>query len=157
MARTAVSNGCQAPGTRIAFHSPCTLQHGQRITGVVEYKDATPEQLQISEINSGLYAFDAEWLRLRIGEIEPSAVTGELYLPELIPLARQDGRAVVTLEVEDDGTLLGINDRSQLADAELDMRLRILEAHCAGHSLSAVAGKAFANAVPYVFQSPSGN
>lgn len=35
--------------------------------------------------------------------------------------------------------------------------LRILEAHCAGHSLSAVAGKAFANAVPYVFQSPSGN
>ncbi len=36
---------------------------------------------------------------------------------------------MVTLEVEHDGTLLGINDRSQLADAELDMRLRILEAH----------------------------
>jgi bifunctional UDP-N-acetylglucosamine pyrophosphorylase/glucosamine-1-phosphate N-acetyltransferase len=102
-----------------------------RITGVVEFKDATPDQRRINEINSGLYAFDAEWLRLRIGEIEPSAVTGELYLPELIPLARQDGRAVVTLEVEDDGTLLGINDRSQLADAELDMRLRILEAHMA--------------------------
>ena len=102
-----------------------------RITGVVEFKDATPDQRCINEINSGLYAFDAEWLRLRIGEIEPSAVTGEFYLPELIPLARQDGRAVVTLEVEDDGTLLGINDRSQLADAELDMRLRILEAHMA--------------------------
>jgi bifunctional UDP-N-acetylglucosamine pyrophosphorylase/glucosamine-1-phosphate N-acetyltransferase len=101
------------------------------ITGVVEFKDATPDQRRISEINSGLYAFDAEWLRLRIGEIEPSAVTGEFYLPELIPLARQDGRAVVTLEVEDDGTLLGINDRSQLADAEQDMRLRILEAHMA--------------------------
>ena len=102
-----------------------------RITGVVEFNDATPDQRRINEINSGLYAFDAEWLRLRIGEIEPSAVTGEFYLPELIPLARQDGRAVVTLEVEDDGTLLGINDRSQLADAELDMRLRILEAHMA--------------------------
>lgn len=100
-----------------------------RISGVVEYKDATDDQREISEINSGLYAFDAEWLRLRIGEIEPSPVTGELYLPELIPLARRDDRAVVTLEVEDDGTLLGINDRTQLADAELDMRLRILEAH----------------------------
>jgi bifunctional UDP-N-acetylglucosamine pyrophosphorylase/glucosamine-1-phosphate N-acetyltransferase len=36
---------------------------------------------------------------------------------------------VVTLEVEDDGTLLGINDRTQLADAEVEMRLRINEAH----------------------------
>ena len=99
------------------------------ITGVVEFKDATSAEREINEINSGLYAFDAEWLRLRIGEIEPSPVTGELYLPELIPLARRDDRAVVTLEVGDDGTLLGINDRTQLADAELDMRLRILEAH----------------------------
>ncbi len=100
-----------------------------RIVGVVEYKDAAPDQLQISEINSGLYAFDVAWLRARIGDIQPSPVTGELYLPELIPLARADDRAVATLEVEDDGTLLGINDRAQLADAELEMRLRINEAH----------------------------
>jgi bifunctional UDP-N-acetylglucosamine pyrophosphorylase/glucosamine-1-phosphate N-acetyltransferase len=56
-------------------------------------------------------------------------VTGELYLPELIPLARADDRPVATLEVDDDGTLLGINDRAQLADAELEMRLRINERH----------------------------
>lgn len=102
-----------------------------RTTRVVEFSDATEEQRGITEINAGLYAFDAEWLRLRIGEVEPSPVSGELYLPELIPLARRDDRAVVTLEVEDDGTLLGINDRRQLADAELEMRLRILEAHMA--------------------------
>jgi bifunctional UDP-N-acetylglucosamine pyrophosphorylase/glucosamine-1-phosphate N-acetyltransferase len=100
-----------------------------RISGVVEFKDATPEQLEIDEINSGLYAFDVDWLRARIGDVEPSPVTGELYLPELIPLARADDRPVVTLEVEDDGTLLGINDRAQLADAELEMRLRINEGH----------------------------
>jgi bifunctional UDP-N-acetylglucosamine pyrophosphorylase / glucosamine-1-phosphate N-acetyltransferase len=100
-----------------------------RITGVVEYKDASAAQRQISEINSGLYAFDAAWLRARIGAVEPSPVTGELYLPALIPLARADDRPVATLEVEDDGTLLGINDRTQLADAELEMRLRINEAH----------------------------
>jgi bifunctional UDP-N-acetylglucosamine pyrophosphorylase/glucosamine-1-phosphate N-acetyltransferase len=99
------------------------------ITGVVEFKDATPGQLEIHEINSGLYAFDADWLRGRIGDVQPSRVTGELYLPELIPLAREDDRPVVTLEVEDDGTLLGINDRFQLAEAELEMRLRINEAH----------------------------
>ena len=100
-----------------------------RITRVVEHKDATPDELAIDEINAGLYAFDAEWLRRRIGDVKPSPVTGELYLPELIPLARADDRPVATLEVEDDGTLLGINDRVQLADAELEMRLRINEAH----------------------------
>jgi bifunctional UDP-N-acetylglucosamine pyrophosphorylase/glucosamine-1-phosphate N-acetyltransferase len=100
-----------------------------RITRVVEHKDATPDELAIDEINAGLYAFDVGWLRRRIGDIAPSPVTGELYLPELIPLARADDRPVATLEVEDDGTLLGINDRVQLADAELEMRLRINEAH----------------------------
>ena len=39
-----------------------------------------------------------------LGDVEPSPVTGELYLPELIPLARADDRPVATLEVEDDGT-----------------------------------------------------
>ena len=100
-----------------------------RITGVVEFKDAAPDELEIDEINSGLYAFDADWLRARIGDVKPSPVTGELYLPELIPLAREDDRPVATLQVEDDGTLLGINDRTQLADAEVEMRLRINEAH----------------------------
>lgn len=99
------------------------------ITGVVEHKDASPDQRRIDEINSGLYAFDVEWLRARIGDIEPSPVTGELYLPELIPLARADDRAVSVLEVDDDGSLMGINDRVQLALAEQDMRLRINEAH----------------------------
>jgi bifunctional UDP-N-acetylglucosamine pyrophosphorylase/glucosamine-1-phosphate N-acetyltransferase len=100
-----------------------------RITGVVEHKDATPDEREIAEINSGLYAFEAAWLRRRIDDVGPSPVTGELYLPALIPLARADDRPVATLEVEDDGTLLGINDRAQLADAELEMRLRINEAH----------------------------
>lgn len=100
-----------------------------RISGVVEHKDATPAEREIAEINAGLYAFDVAWLRSRIGDVTPSAVTGELYLPELIPLARADDRPVATLEVEDDGTLLGINDRSQLADAELELRLRVNEAH----------------------------
>jgi len=100
-----------------------------RISRIVEFRDATPHERAIAEINSGLYAFDVAWLRGRIAAVQPSPKTAELYLPELVPLARADERAVATLEVEDDGTLLGINDRAQLADAELEMRLRINEAH----------------------------
>ena len=59
----------------------------------------------------------------------PSAATGELYLTELVRLARADDRPVACLEVDDDGSLLGINDRVELADAQVEMRIRINERH----------------------------
>jgi bifunctional UDP-N-acetylglucosamine pyrophosphorylase/glucosamine-1-phosphate N-acetyltransferase len=96
---------------------------------IVEKKDATDEELAVNEINSGLYAFDAAWLRARIGALHASPKTGELYLTELVELARADGRLVVALTVEDDGRLLGINDRAELAQAEWDLRTRINAAH----------------------------
>lgn len=92
---------------------------------IVEAKDATDEELAINEINAGLYAFDAGWLRRRIADLRPSPVTGELYLTELVALARSDGRLVAALEVEDDGRLMGVNDRAELAHAEWDMRVEI--------------------------------
>ena len=92
---------------------------------IVEKKDATDEEIAVNEINSGLYAFDAAWLRARIGSLSPSPRTGEIYLTELVELARADGRLVVALTVEDDGRLLGINDRAELAQAEWDLRTKI--------------------------------
>jgi bifunctional UDP-N-acetylglucosamine pyrophosphorylase / glucosamine-1-phosphate N-acetyltransferase len=96
---------------------------------IVEKKDATDDELAVSEINSGLYAFDAAWLKSRIGALSASPRTGELYLTELVELARADGRVVVALTVEDDGRLLGINDRAELAQAEWDLRTRINGEH----------------------------
>ena len=96
---------------------------------IVEAKDATPDELESNEINAGCYAFDAAWLRRRIGSIEPSATTGELYLTELVRLAREDGRIVSAVGFDDDGTFDGINDRAQLAQAEWALRVRRNEAH----------------------------
>ena len=96
---------------------------------IVERKDATDEEIGINEINSGLYAFDAGWLRDRIGALSASPKTGELYLTELVELARADGRLVVALTVEDDGRLTGINDRAELAQAEWDLRTRLNSEH----------------------------
>jgi bifunctional UDP-N-acetylglucosamine pyrophosphorylase/glucosamine-1-phosphate N-acetyltransferase len=96
---------------------------------IVERKDATDDEIAVDEVNSGLYAFDAVWLRARIGALTPSARTGELYLTELVELARADGRIVVALTVEDDGRLTGINDRAELAQAEWDLRTRINAEH----------------------------
>ena len=96
---------------------------------IVEAKDATEDELAGNEINAGLYAFDAAWLRRRIGSLEPSAATGELYLTELIRLAREDGRLVSAVAFDDDGQFDGINDRSQLAAAEWNLRVRRNEGH----------------------------
>ncbi len=96
---------------------------------IVEAADATEDELEIGEINAGLYAFDADWLRGAIGRLAPSPRTGELYLTELVTIARADGRLVATLDVEDDGRLLGINDRAELAQAEWDLRTELNAAH----------------------------
>ncbi|HEY4632462.1 MAG TPA: bifunctional UDP-N-acetylglucosamine diphosphorylase/glucosamine-1-phosphate N-acetyltransferase GlmU [Candidatus Limnocylindrales bacterium] len=96
---------------------------------VVEVKDASDEELAGNEVNVGLYAFDAVWLRRRIASLEPSTTTGELYLTELVRSAREDGRLVSAVAFEDDGRFDGINDRSQLAAAEWNLRVRRNETH----------------------------
>jgi bifunctional UDP-N-acetylglucosamine pyrophosphorylase/glucosamine-1-phosphate N-acetyltransferase len=96
---------------------------------IVEARDATPDELESNEINAGVYAFDAAWLRRRVGSLTPSASNGELYLTDLVQLAREDGRIVSAVGFDDDGSLDGINDRSQLAQAEWALRVRLNERH----------------------------
>ena len=96
---------------------------------IVEAKDATADELEANEVNAGLYAFDAEWLRRRIGSLAPSPATGEIYLTDLVRLAREDGRIVSAVGFDDDGTFDGINDRAQLAQAEWALRVRLNERH----------------------------
>lgn len=92
---------------------------------IVEAKDATEDELEIDEVNAGLYCFDVAWLRRRIGDLQPSPATGEYYLTDLVRFAREDGIPAVALLVPDDGTLLGINDRAELAEAEARLRMRV--------------------------------
>jgi bifunctional UDP-N-acetylglucosamine pyrophosphorylase / glucosamine-1-phosphate N-acetyltransferase len=120
--------------TAVAAYDPRDLGRVVRndagtVERVVEVKDATPEEAEIGEINAGLYAFDVSWLRDRVDSMSVSPSTGEMYLTELIELARADGRLVATLDVEDDGRLLGVNDRAELAQAEWDMRAALNAAH----------------------------
>ncbi len=95
------------------------------VARIVEAKDATPDELAIDEINAGLYAFDAAWLRGRIDDLRPSPATGEYYVTELVGLSVADARSVVAHLVPDDGTLAGINDRAELAEATAILRERI--------------------------------
>jgi len=102
-----------------------------RVLDVVQSKDAAdrPDILAIREINTGAYCFEAAFLRQVLGELEVSPVTGEIYLTDMIQLARKHGRRVEALLDPDWPNLLGINSRKELAEATQTLRRRINEVH----------------------------
>ncbi|TCO58415.1 bifunctional UDP-N-acetylglucosamine diphosphorylase/glucosamine-1-phosphate N-acetyltransferase GlmU [Actinocrispum wychmicini] len=97
------------------------------VTAIVEHKDASAEQLAIAEINSGIYAFDAAVLTDGLRRITPHNAQGELYLTDVLGIARSDGRRVGALVCEDEWQVEGVNDRVQLARLGAELNRRVLE------------------------------
>ena len=93
---------------------------------IVEERDATAEQRRITEINPGVYAADAAWLRGALGALTPNNTQGELYLTDLVAQARASGHGVATLEVDAQQTM-GVNDRGQLAVAGAALQARVVQ------------------------------
>lgn len=95
--------------------------------GVVEEVEATASQRRVSEINAGIYCFDASRLFAALRQVRPSTVKGELYLPEVLSiLLRAKGR-IATVVAEDSREVLGINTRGELADAYAILRKRVVD------------------------------
>ncbi len=92
-------------------------EHGL-VERVVETKtagDATPEQLRIREVNTGIYVFAANALRDALPRLSADNAQGELYLPQALDLIRADGGTVAAHAVSDRRLVLGVNDRAALA------------------------------------------
>jgi len=101
---------------------------------VVETKkpgDATPAELEIREVNAGVYAFAGGQLLDALGEVRADNAQGELYLPDVLPILRARGRVVRAHIVDDHGLALGVNDRGDLAKVRAEAQRRILAAHMA--------------------------
>jgi bifunctional UDP-N-acetylglucosamine pyrophosphorylase / glucosamine-1-phosphate N-acetyltransferase len=96
------------------------------VTAVVEHADATAEQRALTEINSGVYAFDAKVLADALARIEPHNAQGELYLTDVLGVACSDGRPVGALDCADRWLVAGVNDRVQLAEAGAELNRRIV-------------------------------
>ncbi len=88
------------------------------IEGIVEERDATPEQRAIDEINSGNYAFDYAALAAVLGRLTSHNAQGEYYLTDTVRLLLDSGRKASVLCAPDYRLLLGINTPQQLAEAE---------------------------------------
>ncbi|NYG56857.1 bifunctional UDP-N-acetylglucosamine diphosphorylase/glucosamine-1-phosphate N-acetyltransferase GlmU [Nocardioides perillae] len=86
------------------------------VVAVVEEKDATAEQREIAEINSGILAFDAAFLVEALPRIGNDNAKGEYYLTDVVGLARDAGLTVGAWPVDDVAQTEGANDRAQLAE-----------------------------------------
>ena len=87
-----------------------------RVARIVEERDASPAQRQITEINSGIYAFDLAPLFEALRSIASQNVQGEYYLTDLIAIYRRRKLTVETLLVDNPQEIRGINSRSELAE-----------------------------------------
>jgi bifunctional UDP-N-acetylglucosamine pyrophosphorylase / glucosamine-1-phosphate N-acetyltransferase len=99
---------------------------------VVETKvegDATPEELAIREVNTGIFAFRGGPLLDALGRLDAANAQGELYLPDVLPRLREAGEAVAAHVVTDPELTLGVNDRVDLARVTALAQRRIIETH----------------------------
>lgn len=99
---------------------------------VVETKspgDATPEELEIDEVNSSIFAFSGGPLLRALQELRPDNAQGELYLPDVLPALRSAGLSVAAHRISDPTITLGVNDRVQLAEVRTIAQARIHAAH----------------------------
>jgi bifunctional UDP-N-acetylglucosamine pyrophosphorylase/glucosamine-1-phosphate N-acetyltransferase len=94
------------------------------VRGIVEHKDATPEQRLIREVNSGLLAAPAAGLRQWLLDIRLNPAQREYYLTDIVANAVSAGAPVAALPVRVPGEVIGVNDKVQLAAAEAGLRHR---------------------------------
>jgi bifunctional UDP-N-acetylglucosamine pyrophosphorylase / glucosamine-1-phosphate N-acetyltransferase len=126
----------RAAGTVLSFEPDDVREYGRIVRDgdgglarIVEAKDCSPQELELGEVNSGIYVFRSELLWPLLDRLEPKNAQGELYVTDTLGLLVQDGEPVavhvapVAWEVE------GINTRVELAFVAGKLRDRINEAH----------------------------
>ena len=96
---------------------------------IVEAGDASPEELALGEVNSGIYVFRAEKLWPLLDRLEPQNVQGELYVTDTLGLLVGDGETVAVHTAPVPFDVEGINTRVELASVAAKLRDRINERH----------------------------
>ncbi|NOQ40996.1 MAG: UDP-N-acetylglucosamine diphosphorylase/glucosamine-1-phosphate N-acetyltransferase [Desulfuromusa sp.] len=101
------------------------IRDGEQILQIVEEKDANEQQRQVTEINTGTYLFDANFVLSALKGLNKNNAQGEYYLTDVVAAAVAAGQKTRALCVDDPTEVMGINDRCQLAEAEVLMRWKI--------------------------------
>lgn len=99
------------------------------VAAIVEEYVATPDQLQVKELNVGGYCFDSNWLWDALHRIPKNPQKGEYYLTDTVELAAKEGLPVHATVMDDLEETIGVNTRVHLSEVETAMRRRINQSH----------------------------
>lgn len=95
---------------------------------IVEQKDANLDELSVTEVNAGLYVFDAKSLTSMLAEVDTNNAQSEKYLTDVVGMLLQRGKKVSAQVIADHWLVAGINDRAQLAEVAAELNSRIVRA-----------------------------
>ena len=95
-----------------------------QVRAIVEERDATPEERAVHEINTGFVAAPTALLKGWLERLTPHNAQGEFYLTDIVAMAVAEGVPVAAHMVTDEVSILGINDRAQLASLERTVQRR---------------------------------
>jgi bifunctional UDP-N-acetylglucosamine pyrophosphorylase / glucosamine-1-phosphate N-acetyltransferase len=101
--------------------------HDGRPCAIVEARDATDAELQVHEVNAGLYAFASAALFKALDELRPQNAQGEYYLTDVVGVLAREGQKLGAVTLVDPRELLGVNTQAELA--QIDSLLRERRAH----------------------------
>jgi bifunctional UDP-N-acetylglucosamine pyrophosphorylase / glucosamine-1-phosphate N-acetyltransferase len=97
-----------------------------QVTAIVEEADATPAERAVTEISSGMFAFDGDLLADAVKRVPAAKATGEEYLTEVPAILRADGHLVSSAFCPDFDEIQGVNNQAQLARARRVLNERLL-------------------------------
>lgn len=94
------------------------------LQAIVEEKDATVAQKQITEVNAGIYCVQKDFLFTALKKVGTSNKQKEMYLTDIIAIGVQEGKKVQRFNVTDSIEVLGVNSRQELAEADSELQMR---------------------------------
>ncbi len=101
------------------------VRHGDAVQAIVEHKDATDAQRQITEVYSGIMAVPAAQLKRWLARLDNRNAQSEYYLTDIVRFAVDDGVPVVAHRISDAVQVAGVNSPVQLAELERAYQLRV--------------------------------
>ena len=119
------------PGDPTGYGRIVRDETGERVVAIVEERDATAEERAIGEVSSGMYCFRDGWLWPNLARLAADdtlrAGHSEIYLTDLVAMARRQGETVIAVPMADAMEAIGLDQRAKLAQGEAEIRRRINE------------------------------
>ena len=103
------------------------VRNDEGISHIVEQKDASEDELALTEINTGVILCPSESLKNWLASLSNDNSQGEYYLTDIIAIAVADGVKVHGIKADSSVEVMGINDKKQLAEAERALQARLVD------------------------------